>query len=1051
MAKINPRTYSVISVLLAAALCTASFGKTIYVDDDAAGTNDGSSWANAYVYLQDALADANSADKPMEIRVAQGMYKPDQGLVAVPEFDWEFDWRKITFRLINGVTLKGGYAGFGKPDPDARDMDLYETILSGDLNSDDEEVADPCDLLAEPTRAENSYHVVTGSGTDETAMLDGFTIIDGNADRDEWQGNSSGGGMCNHSGSPTVTNCTFSGNSAVRYGGAVYNYLYSNPTVTKCIFNGNSADYGGGMSNDFSNPTVNNCTFSRNSANERGGGMYNAESSPILTNCTFVVNSAYNGGGMENFVNCSPTVNNCTFSRNSVGEDGGGMHNEYHTNTIVNNCTFSKNSADNDGGGMYNHENSDTTLTECIFMGNSCGNGGGGMWNSMSNPTLFNCIFAANSADFGGGMTTMESSAILINCAFSDNSAKGDGAGMGNSWNSSSILTNCTFSGNRAGWSGGGMFNLDSSVMVTNCTFAGNSADYVGGVYSIWDRNSTLTNCILWDNTFPQVGGDATVSYSDVQGDWLGEGNIDVDPLFADPGYWADVNDPNIVVEPNDPNAVWIDGDYHLKSQAGRWDPVSESLVGDDVTSPCIDAADPNSPVGDEPEPNGGIINMGAYGGTAEASMSPAGAEEIVYIQWLGHSSVKVWTDDCIVYVDPQSLSISPHDATLVCVTHTHGDHYSSSDIARVSNAQTQFIGPPDVISQYGRGLSIAPNQMMEFDFVNIKAVPSYNTNKSNHPKSRNWVGFIIKLGGKRIYVAGDTDLIEEMKSLGDINVAILPAGGTYTMNAVEAAEATQYIKPDLAIPYHWGRNVGTLADAQTFADLARCSVKILAAGETISSDNWPEYSPLIAHWKLDEAEGSIAQDSAGDYNGTLQGNPAWQPTGGKVDGALQFDGVDDYISTAFVLNPADGAFSVFAWMKGGAPGQVIISQADGAGTGETWLGTEPSQGKFMTGLVPPRVGRTPPSALESEFIITDGQWHNIGLAWDGSRRYLYVDDEEVARDTTNLPPLQSSDGGLYFGAGKTLDAATLFLGLIDDIRVYDQALTPAEVAELAR
>jgi L-ascorbate metabolism protein UlaG (beta-lactamase superfamily) len=170
--------------------------------------------------------------------------------------------------------------------------------------------------------------------------------------------------------------------------------------------------------------------------------------------------------------------------------------------------------------------------------------------------------------------------------------------------------------------------------------------------------------------------------------------------------------------------------------------------------------------------------------------------------------------------------------------------------------------------------LTIAPGQTIEFDFVSVTAVPSYNTNKPNHPKSRNWVGFIIELGGKRIYVAGDTDLIEEMRSLEDIDVAFLPAGGTYTMNAVEAAEATQYIKPKLAIPYHWGQNVGSLADAQRFAGLARCAVKILAVGETIGSDEWPEYEPLIAHWALDEIEGDIAYDSAGDHNGALNGDP---------------------------------------------------------------------------------------------------------------------------------------------------------------------------------
>ena len=411
--------------------------------------------------------------------------------------------------------------------------------------------------------------------------------------------------------------------------------------------------------------------------------------------------------------------------------------------------------------------------------------------------------------------------------------------------------------------------------------------------------------------------------------------------------------------------------------------------------------------------------------------------EEVVYIQWLGHSSVKVWTEDCVVYVDPERLTESLHDATLVCVTHTHGDHYSPSDIARVSNPQTLFIGPPDVVQQYGKGQAIAPGQTIEFDFVSVTAVPAYNTNKSNHPKSRNWVGFIIEIGSKRIYVAGDTDLIEEMKSLGDIDVAILPAGGTYTMNAVEAAEATQYIQPELAIPYHWGQSVGTLSDAQTFAELAACAVKILTVGETISSDNWPKYSPLIAHWELDEAEGSVAYDSAGDNDGTCHGEPLWQPAGGTVNGALQFDGIDDYVSTPFILNPADAAFSVFAWIKGGGPGQVVTSQIDGA----NWLLSDPQAGALMTELK--GFGRSA-SPLQSQTVITDGNWHRVGFAWDGSQRILYVDDVEAAIDTQS--GLGGSEGGLYIGAGKILDAGSFFSGLIDDVRIYNRAVTPEEI-----
>jgi len=207
----------------------------------------------------------------------------------------------------------------------------------------------------------------------------------------------------------------------------------------------------------------------------------------------------------------------------------------------------------------------------------------------------------------------------------------------------------------------------------------------------------------------------------------------------------------------------------------------------------------------------------------------------------------------------------------------------------------------------------------------------------------------------------------------------------------------------------------------------------------------------LITHWKLDETEGSTAHDSVGDNDGTLNGEPVWQPASGKVDGALEFDGVDDYVSTDFILNPGEGPFSVFAWVKGGAPGQVIISQTDvtvgrTAQPGSTWLGTDPSDGRVMTGLMDTFFG-----PLESESVITDGAWHHIGLVYDfdGFLRKLYVDGTEVARDTNAVGGVYS-EGGLYIGAGKNLEPGSFFSGLIDDVRVYNQALNAEEIAALA-
>ena len=452
--------------------CFTTEEHRIYVDIDAGGANNGTSWGNAYNFLQDALADANSLEKPVEICVAQGIYKPDQGGGQTTGD------RTATFELINGVTLKGGYAGFGEPNPNARDIKLYETILSGDLDGNDIEV-DPCDLLNEPTRAENSYHVVTCNGTDANAILDGFTITGGNAD----------------------------GAFPFYNGGGIY-CKFSSPTLINCIISENSAKYfGGGMSN--------------------GSTWYEESSHPRITNCAFMGNRAKHGGG---------------------------IFNEY----------------------------SYPTLTNCVFIGNSADGNGGGMYNS-SNPRLTNCTFSGNSAEYYGGI-------------FNFPPPPGDG-GVSSVGGSSYIVTNNFLWGN----------------IVTNCIIWGNS-DSRG-----MDESAQI-------GTFDiQI----IINYSCVQG-WNGGlggiGNIDAAPCFADP----------------------CNGDYHLKSEAGRWDANSESWVVDDVTSPCIDGGNPGCPVGVEPAPNGNRRNMGAYGGTAEASKSPANWRSIADMtnDWV------VDYNDLRIYVD---------------------------------------------------------------------------------------------------------------------------------------------------------------------------------------------------------------------------------------------------------------------------------------------------------------------------------------------------------------------------------------------------------------
>jgi hypothetical protein len=162
-------------------------------------------------------------------------------------------------------------------------------------------------------------------------------------------------------------------------------------------------------------------------------------------------------------------------------------------------------------------------------------------------------------------------------------------------------------------------------------------------------------------------------------------------------------------------------------------------------------------------------------------------------------------------------------------------------------------------------------------------------------------------------------------------------------------------------------------------------------------------------------------------------GEPVWHPVGGVIGGALELDGIDDCIISITIPNPTKGSFSVITWIKGGAPGQVIISQPNGS----NWLAVD-AEGNLMTEL---KSSDSLAGPLFSETVITDGQWHRIGLVWNGSNRTLYVDGVAVAEDTQ--PGLEGSQMGLYIGTGKTMESGTYFSGLIDDVRIYIRVVSP--------
>jgi hypothetical protein len=237
-----------------------------------------------------------------------------------------------------------------------------------------------------------------------------------------------------------------------------------------------------------------------------------------------------------------------------------------------------------------------------------------------------------------------------------------------------------------------------------------------------------------------------------------------------------------------------------------------------------------------------------------------------------------------------------------------------------------------------------------------------------------------------------------------------------------------------------WGRDeplcdIGPLPWGDGMVNDADLAVLMRYWGQTIPEP--PDPNAPLAHWKLDETEGTIASDSVGKHHGTLMGEPIWRPTGGWIDGALEFDGIDDHVEAPFVLDPQNGPFSAFAWVKGGGPEHAILSQADGS----NWLKAN-AQGNLSTELRP-MLGTSVNRPLHSEVFITDGQWHHVGLVWDaiGGARILYVDEVEVARDAVDT--LWASQNSMHIGVPARLNFPHRWSGLIDDVRIYSRVVKP--------
>jgi L-ascorbate metabolism protein UlaG (beta-lactamase superfamily) len=203
-------------------------------------------------------------------------------------------------------------------------------------------------------------------------------------------------------------------------------------------------------------------------------------------------------------------------------------------------------------------------------------------------------------------------------------------------------------------------------------------------------------------------------------------------------------------------------------------------------------------------------------------------------IHWLGHDTFRI-AGPKTIYFDPYELGEGNSSADVILISHDHHDHCSPEDVAKIQGDDTVIVTIASAAEKLTGDVRIVdPGDTVEVRGIDVEAVPAYNVNKFRnpgepfHPREAGHVGFVVTVDGKRIYHTGDTDFIPEMADLEDIDIALLPVSGIYVMTAEEAVEAAEAIQPEIAIPMHVGRGIGSLEATKTFEEKAPVDVVIL-------------------------------------------------------------------------------------------------------------------------------------------------------------------------------------------------------------------------------
>ncbi len=484
-------------------------GRIIYVDLNAEGDDDGSTWADAYTDLQDAIAESEPDD---EIWVAEGTYRPTTGTD-----------REASFEVPEGVKIYGGFAG-GETALSQRDINNNVTELTGEI-------------ATQGNNTDNSYTVVDVSGTSDTSRLDGFLITDANNDESF---SSSGGGILSEEGFAVLANLTIEGNSAAN-GGGIY-AADSGLRLGNVVIIGNTATRsGGGFYSDESLNTLSGVTFIDNSADDNGGGTFFRIGEDILTDVEYQGNRAGFGGAIYND-RSNPEITNSNFFNNSVTNSGGAIYNSFNSDPQITDVNFVANTAINSGGAIYDN-GGNSVIIDAVFADNIANSRGGAIYGeafSDNTYTVANGLFVGNISSAGGAVYNQNNSSSFTNSTFTENIGRTGGAiALEGRESNTPAITNSIVYDNRTFIDDNQISIGDTEAVVTNSLVEGDFA----GEDNI-DGNPNFVDPANFDYR-PGTGSPA-----------IGAGNNDATTLFRE-----DTDIPNIELTEDLANNPRINGE----------------------------------------------------------------------------------------------------------------------------------------------------------------------------------------------------------------------------------------------------------------------------------------------------------------------------------------------------------------------------------------------------------------------------------------------------------------------------------------------------------